>query len=153
MANSLRIWIAQTTCPYLGTSCPYSGTGFEQSGQHCRSRHAKGILFVTVTHSYQVPSCDSRVRLQRESAADKAEERAQQNAVRQPMRAENANPRVRSGAAQGGSLAPPLLASQSSAASSASFASILSAPSIQARQPLTPLHMISVRISNLRISF
>ena len=84
---------------------------------------AKGILSVAVTHSYPVPSCDSRVRLQREAAADKAEERAQRKAVRQEMRAENANPRVRSGAAPGGSLAPPSPASQSSAASSARFAS------------------------------
>ena len=67
--------------------------------------------------------------------------------VRQLMRAEHANPgpRIRSGAAQGGSLAPPSRASQSSAASSASFASILSAPSIHAPQPLPPLNVNWVR--------
>ena len=76
-------------------------------------RTRKRILSVAATHSYPVPSCDSRVRLQREAAAEKA--------VRQQMRAENANPRVRSGVAPGGSLAPPSPALQSSAASSASF--------------------------------
>ena len=96
-------------------------TWFEQSGPYCRSRQAKGILSVAVQHSYPVPPllsvwlyliimiliCDSRVRLQREAATDKAEESAQRKAVRQQMRAENANPRVRSGAAQGCSLASP----------------------------------------------
>ena len=40
--------------------------------------------------SYPVPSCYKPVRLQREAAADKDEERDQRNAVRQQMRAENA---------------------------------------------------------------
>ena len=76
--------------PFLVQAAHIRRTGFEQSGQHSRSRQAKGILSVAVTHSYPVPSCDSRVRLQREAAADKAEERAQLKAVWQYMTAENA---------------------------------------------------------------
>ena len=44
--------------------------GFEQSGPYRRSRQVKGIHSVAVSHSCPVPSCDSRVRLQREAAAE-----------------------------------------------------------------------------------
>ena len=79
--------------------------------------------------------------------SDKAEEWAQRNLLQkadmQQMRADNANPRIRSCAAPGGSLAQPSPASQLFVASSASFASILSARPIPARQPLTPLNINS----------
>ena len=109
--------------------------GLNYRGSTAARDKRKVSFSVAVMHSYPVPSCDSNVRLQREAAADKAEKRAQRKAVWQQMRAENANPRVRSS----GTFAPPSPA----AASSASFASILSAmaPSIPARQPLTLLHL------------
>ena len=121
--------------------------GFEQSGQHRCPRQAKGILSVAVTHSYPraVPYCDSCFRLQMTAAAYKAEERARRKAVWQQMKAENATLRIQSGAAPGGCLAPPFPAWQSSPASSKSFASILSEPSIPARQPVTQLNVNSVR--------
>ena len=110
-------------------------TGFEQSGPYRRSRQTKGIPSVAVQYSYPVPSCGSLVRLQREAAANKAKERAQRKAVRQQMREENANPRDRR---PHNRLLRPLRALHPS--------SRVSTPSIQARQPLTPLHVNSVRI-------
>ena len=62
--------------PNLVQAAHIRRTGFEQSGPYRRSRQAKGILSVAVQHSYPVPSFDSRVRLEREAAADKAKERA-----------------------------------------------------------------------------
>ena len=64
------------TVPILVQAAHTLRTGFEQSGPHCRSRQAKGILSFVVTHSYAVPSCDSRVCLQREAAGKSSGGRA-----------------------------------------------------------------------------